>query len=124
MSRSSLQAEEDGIQHQNPQYAIAERTANYLRQHYKEPVSYQRLSDAMHFHQNYLSICMKNVRLHAPGISNAASDRTSQAIIDPHQRFDRTHCRRIRIRFFPYFIRRFIRYTGFKPKSFRQKYRS
>ena len=103
MSCSSLQAEEDGIQHQNPQYAIAERTANYLRQHYKEPVSYQRLSDAMHFHQNYLSICMKNVRLHAPGISNAASDRTSQAIIDPHQRFDRTHCRRIRIRFFSVF---------------------
>lgn len=54
-----LQTEEEGIQHHHPHYAIAERTANYLRQHYKEPVSYRRLAEAMHFHQNYLSICMK-----------------------------------------------------------------
>ena len=93
-----FQAEDEGIQQQHPHYAIAERTASYLRTHYKEPVSYQQLSDAMHFHQNYISICMKNIRLHAPGVSDAASDRASKALADPHQRADRTHSRGIRVR--------------------------
>ncbi|WP_127593611.1 helix-turn-helix transcriptional regulator [Paenibacillus lautus] len=120
-----FQAEEEGIQHQNPQYAIAERTANYLRQHYKEPVSYQQLSDAMHFHQNYLSICMKKTFGCTPleFLTRHRIEQAKQMLIHTN---DPIGCIAEESGFgsFPYFIRCFVRYTGFKPKSFRQKYRS
>ncbi|WP_339265754.1 AraC family transcriptional regulator [Paenibacillus sp. FSL K6-1330] len=120
-----FQAEEDGIQHQNPQYAIAERTANYLRQHYKEPVSYQRLSDAMHFHQNYLSICMKKTFGCTPleYLTRHRIEQAKRLLIHTNDPIGRI-AEESGFGSFPYFIRCFIRYTGFKPKSFRQKYRS
>lgn len=120
-----FQAEEDGIQHQNPQYAIAERTANYLRQHYKEPVSYQRLSDAMHFHQNYLSICMKKTFGCTPleFLTRHRIEQAKRLLIHTNDPIGRI-AEESGFGSFPYFIRCFIRHTGFKPKSFRQKYRS
>lgn len=120
-----LQAEEDGFQHQNPQYAIAERTANYLRQHYKEPVSYQRLSEAMHFHQNYLSICMKKTFGCTPleFLTRHRIEQAKRLLIHTNDPIGRI-AEESGFGSFPYFIRCFIRYTGFKPKSFRKKYRS
>ncbi|MEC0256307.1 helix-turn-helix domain-containing protein [Paenibacillus lautus] len=120
-----FQAEEEGIQHQNPQYAIAERTANYLRQHYKEPVSYQQLSDAMHFHQNYLSICMKKTFGCTPleFLTRHRIEQAKQMLIHTNDPIGRI-AEESGFGSFPYFIRCFVRYTGFKPKSFRQKYRS
>jgi AraC-like DNA-binding protein len=120
-----LQTEEEGIQHHHPHYAIAERTANYLRQHYKEPVSYRRLAEAMHFHQNYLSICMKKT-LGCTPLEYLTRHRIEQAkrlLIHTNDPIGRI-AEESGFGSFPYFIRCFIRYTGIKPKSFRQKFRS
>lgn len=38
---------------------IAERTALYINTHYKENLNYKTLSSSLHFHPNYISLCMK-----------------------------------------------------------------
>lgn len=121
-----FQAEEEGIQQkQNPHYVIAERTANYLRKHYKEPVSYERLSDAMHFHQNYLSKCMKKTFGCTPleFLTRHRIEQAKQMLIHTNDPIGHI-AEESGFGSFPYFIRCFSRYTGFKPTSFRQKYRS
>ncbi|ETT66195.1 helix-turn-helix transcriptional regulator [Paenibacillus sp. FSL H8-457] len=120
-----FQAEEEGIQQQHPHYAIAERTANYLRAHYKEPVSYQQLSDAMHFHQNYISICMKKTFGCTPleFLTRHRIEQAKRLLIHTNEPIGRI-AEESGFGSFPYFIRCFVRYTGFKPNSFRLKYRS
>jgi len=120
-----FQAEEEGIQHLHPHYAIAERTASYLRQHYKEPVSYRRLSEAMHFHQNYLSICMKKAFGCTPleYLTRHRIEQAKRLLIHTNDPIGRI-AEETGFGSFPYFIRCFIRYAGIKPKSFRQKYRA
>lgn len=43
----------------SPGYALAEKTEAYLKQHYREELSNERLAEAMHFHLNYITRCMK-----------------------------------------------------------------
>ena len=64
----------------NPRLLVAEKAAAYLRLHFKETLSYKQLSDHMHFHSNYIALCMKShIRLYPAGIFNASSGRASEA---------------------------------------------
>ncbi|GAB6931179.1 AraC family transcriptional regulator [Paenibacillus sp. JCM 10914] len=120
-----LQAEEEETYPWSPHYVIAERTADYLKKHYKEAISYQRLSEAMHFHQNYLSICMKKTFGCTP-LEYLTRHRIQQAkhlLIHTNDPVGRV-AEECGFGSFPYFIRCFSKHTGFKPKAFRQNYRS
>jgi AraC-like DNA-binding protein len=40
---------------------VAEQTAAFLRQHYREEISYALLKEQLHFHPSYLSRCMRRI---------------------------------------------------------------
>lgn len=42
-------------------FHIAEKAVTYLRSRYAEPISYAALSEAVHYHPNYIARCMKTV---------------------------------------------------------------
>lgn len=44
---------------QSPGYALAEKTEAYLKQHYREALSNEGIAEALHFHVNYITRCMK-----------------------------------------------------------------
>ncbi|XEC93368.1 helix-turn-helix domain-containing protein [Paenibacillus tarimensis] len=44
-----------------PAVRLAEKTESYLRQNFKERITNETLSEALHFHPNYIVRCMKEV---------------------------------------------------------------
>ncbi len=44
-----------------PAVRLAERTEAYIRRHYREPLTNGKLAEALHFHPNYITRCMKVV---------------------------------------------------------------
>ena len=51
--------EEGGTAAKDAQLALADEAAAFLRRNYREPVSYKELSEQLHFHPNYIALCMK-----------------------------------------------------------------
>lgn len=45
----------------SPQSACAEKAASYLREHYNEPFSAQKLGESINFHPVYIARCMQKV---------------------------------------------------------------
>lgn len=106
------------------QFLIAEAAALYLRNHYRESVSYERLSQNVHFHENYISLCMKQTFGCTP--------------LDYLIRYRIGQAKRLLIRTndpvgaiaeatgfgsFPYFVRCFVKQTGQRPNAFRKQFR-
>lgn len=117
--------EEDGMPKNNPHLQLAEEAAAYLRQHYKEPVSYKELADSLHFHANYIALCMKKIFGCTP-LEYLTRHRVEQAkrmLIYTNEPIGKV-AEETGFGSFPYFIRCFTRNTGMKPLSLRQRYRS
>ncbi|MDF2959941.1 MAG: AraC family transcriptional regulator [Paenibacillus sp.] len=116
--------EQAGMLSISPQLQLAEQAAAYMRQHYQEAVSYKEMSDALHFHANYIAICMKKSFGCTPleFLTRYRVEQAKKLLIitnDPIGKIAET----TGFRSFPYFVRCFSRYTGMKPMSFRQQYR-
>ncbi|MFP4974662.1 helix-turn-helix transcriptional regulator [Paenibacillus sp. CN-4] len=102
---------------------LAERTEAYLRSHYTEPLTNASLSEALHFHYNYLSRCMKRVYGVTP-MEYLTDYRLEQAkllllktelpvaLIAERTGFGST----------PYFSRRFAERMGNSPLRFRRRH--
>lgn len=120
---SMLQHTEGG-EVQNPHLKVAELAGEYLRRHYREPISYKRMSEALHFHSNYIAICMKKTFGCTPleYLTRHRIEQAKQTLIHTDDPIGRV-AEQTGFGSFPYFVRSFARYTGHTPKSFRQLYR-
>ncbi|WP_123042395.1 helix-turn-helix domain-containing protein [Cohnella candidum] len=108
----------------SPHYAVAEKAAAFLRDHYREEVGYRRLSEALHFHANYISICMKRTFGCTP-LDYLTRHRVEQAkrlLIHTDGKIGGI-AEETGFGSFPYFVRCFTRYAGMTPKAFRKQYR-
>ncbi|UJF34882.1 helix-turn-helix transcriptional regulator [Paenibacillus hexagrammi] len=117
--------EDDGLPMNQPHLRVAEQSAAFLRTHYKEAISYKELSEELHFHSNYIALCMKEAFGCTP-LEYVTKYRLEQAKLllihtdDPISKIaDETG-----FGSFPYFIRCFNKHVGCTPKAFRMQYRS
>ncbi|MDQ0058531.1 helix-turn-helix domain-containing protein [Paenibacillus harenae] len=110
----------------SPQLQIAERAAIYLRQHFNVPLSYKQLAEELHFHANYISICMKKAFGCTPleYVTRYRIEKAKRQLIhtnDPVGKIADDNG----FGSFPYFIRCFAKHTGgMKPKAFRMQFRT
>jgi AraC-like DNA-binding protein len=107
-----------------PHILVAEQAASFLRQNYRNPVSYAELAEAVHFHPNYVALCMKRVFGVTP-LEFVTRYRIEQAKLLLIHTNDQIGIIAEDSGFgsFPFFIRCFTKHTGFRPKAFRMKYR-
>lgn len=116
--------EEDGMAASCPHLVIANEAASFLRRHYKETLSYKRISEMLHFHANYIALCMKKAFGCTP-LEYLTRHRVEQAkrmLIHTNEPIGKI-AEETGFGSFPYFVRCFSRYTGSKPKAFRMRYR-
>jgi len=107
----------------SPAVDIAEQTEAYIRNHYAEPLTNVSLSEALHFHYNYLARCMKRIYGLTP-MEYLTDYRLEQAklmllkteipiaLIAERTGFEST----------AYFSRRFSQKIGLSPLRFRKQY--
>ncbi|TBL81502.1 helix-turn-helix transcriptional regulator [Paenibacillus thalictri] len=116
--------EESSAAQSSPQLVLANRVIAFLRSHYAEPLSYTRLAEQLHFHENYISLCMKNIYGCTP-LEYLTRHRIEQAkhlLIHTNEPVSLI-AESTGFGSFPYFIRCFTRHTDCTPKQFRMRYR-
>lgn len=120
---SMLQNEEKSDS-QSSHLKVAEQAGEFLRRHYNEPISYRRLSESLHFHPNYISLCMKRTFGCTPleFLTRYRVEQAKQKLIHTNDPIGNI-AEETGFGSFPYFIRCFTRYAGLKPKSFRLLHR-
>ncbi|KIL40850.1 AraC family transcriptional regulator [Gordoniibacillus kamchatkensis] len=104
---------------------VAERAAAWLRQRYKESVSYKQLAEALHFHPNYIALCMKKAFGCTPHdyLTRHRIEQAKQLLIHTNEPVGAI-AEQTGFGSFPYFVRCFARYAGEKPTAFRRRYRA
>lgn len=108
-----------------PSFAVAERAAAYLQQRYREPISYEAMAEALHFHPNYVARCMKRVYGCTP-LEYLIRYRLEQA----KHRLAYTDepigeiAADAGFGSFAYFVKRFVKQVGCRPRDYRLRYRS
>ncbi|MBB6672426.1 AraC family transcriptional regulator [Cohnella nanjingensis] len=108
----------------HPQFAIAEQAAAFLRTHYRRPLSYAELSEAVHFHPNYIARCMKAVFGCTP-LEYLTRYRIEQAkgqLVRTDEPVGRI-AEDVGFGSFPFFVRCFAKHTGCRPREYRMRYR-
>ncbi|MGM0881272.1 MAG: helix-turn-helix transcriptional regulator [Bacillota bacterium] len=117
--------EESGAAADSPYLQIAEETALFLRRHYKDPLSYKQMAEALHFHPNYIAICMKKTFGCTPldYLTRHRIEQAKRQLIHTNDPIGKI-AEDTGFGTFPYFIRCFSKHTGTKPKAFRMQYRS
>jgi YesN/AraC family two-component response regulator len=106
------------------QIQVAEDAAAYLRHHYRESVSYSDLADSIHFHPNYISLCMKSVFGCTP-LEFLTRHRIEQAklmLIHTNDPIG-TIAEKSGFGTFPFFVRCFKKHTGHRPRDYRNNFR-
>lgn len=107
----------------SPIVSLAEQTETYLKQNYRREITNGDLAEAMNFHVNYITRCMKQVYgvtpmeyLHRHRLEQAKLLllRTDWPIAHVAEQVGYEHA--------PYFTRRFSQYAGMSPRQYRQKY--
>jgi len=119
-----LLQEESAAPASSPHLIVAEEAAAYLRRHYQEPLDYKRMAEALHFHPNYIAICMKKTFGCTPleFLTRHRVEQAKRLLIHTNEPIGAI-AERTGFGSFPYFVRRFSRYTGYKPRAFRNLYR-
>ncbi|MDO3409105.1 AraC family transcriptional regulator [Saccharibacillus sp. CPCC 101409] len=107
----------------SPAESVAERTESYIREHYAQPLTGASLSEALHFHYNYLTRCMKRVNGLTP-MEYLAECRLEQArlLLLRTELSVAAVAERVGFETAPYFSRRFAERFGVSPLRFRQRH--
>lgn len=103
--------------------AVAEATEAYIRQHYQEPLSNERLAEELHFHYNYLARCMKEEYGLTP-IEYVMKVRLEQAkllLLKTDWAMPRI-AEQVGFEYASYFSRCFRNANGISPLQFRKQY--
>ncbi|GIQ63262.1 putative HTH-type transcriptional regulator YisR [Paenibacillus cisolokensis] len=109
----------------SPRLAVAEEAAVFLRRHYREPLHYKRMSEALHFHANYIALCMKEAFGCTP-LEYLTRYRIEQAkllLVNTNEPVGKV-AEETGFGSFPYFVRCFRRHAGLTPSAFRKQFRS
>lgn len=103
---------------------VAEDTAAFLRRHYREVISYKQISEQLHFHANYLSLCMKRAYGCTPlaYLTGYRLEQAKRLLIHTDAPIGQI-ADRCGFGSLPYFIRCFQRLEQTSPRQFRQRYR-
>ncbi|WP_219835086.1 helix-turn-helix domain-containing protein [Paenibacillus sp. R14(2021)] len=117
--------EEGGTAAKDPQLALADEAAAYLRRHYREQVSYKALAEQLHFHPNYIALCMKKAFGCTPldYLTRYRIEQAKQLLIHTSEPIGKI-AEAAGFLTFPYFVRCFAKHAGSRPKAFRMRYRS
>ncbi|MFC4812470.1 helix-turn-helix domain-containing protein [Paenibacillus sp. GCM10023250] len=117
--------EEGGASAKDPQLALADEAAAYLRRCYREPVSYKTLAEQLHFHPNYIAVCMKKAFGCTPldYLTRYRIEQAKQLLIHTGEPIGKI-AEDTGFVTFSYFVRCFGKHTGTRPKAFRQRYRT
>jgi len=116
--------EEGGTRGDRPYVRVAENAAVYLRRHYKEPLSYQRLAEALHFHQNHIALCMKKTFGCTPleYVTRYRVEQAKRLLIHTDEPIGHI-AEETGFGSFPYFVRCFSKHVGIQPRAFRMEHR-
>ncbi|MBB6735581.1 helix-turn-helix transcriptional regulator [Cohnella zeiphila] len=103
---------------------IADEAAAFLRRNYKAAFTYRKMSDALHFHANYISLCMKRVYGCTPldYLTRYRVEQAKRLLIDTNEAVGRI-AEESGFGSFPYFVRCFGRLAGMTPAAFRKQFR-
>ncbi|NGZ73784.1 helix-turn-helix transcriptional regulator [Saccharibacillus alkalitolerans] len=107
----------------SPAESVAERAERYIRSHYAETLTGASLSEALHFHYNYLTRCMKRVNGMTP-MEYLEEYRLEQArlLLLRTEASVAAVAERVGFETAAYFSRRFARRFGISPLRFRQRH--
>mgnify|MGYP002401514423 CR=1 FL=1 len=104
--------------------AIAEEAAAFLRRHFRETFTYKTMSDELHFHANYISLCMKRAYGCTPldYLTRYRIEQAKRLLVDTDDAVG-TIAENVGFGSFPHFVRCFGRLAGTTPKAFRMRFR-
>jgi YesN/AraC family two-component response regulator len=107
-----------------PHIIVAEEAASFLRQNYRYPVSYAKLAESIHFHPNYIALCMKRIFGCTPleFITRYRIEQAKLMLMHTNEQIGKV-AEDSGFGSFPFFIRCFTKHTGYGPKAYRMKYR-
>ncbi|WP_336784978.1 helix-turn-helix transcriptional regulator [Paenibacillus sp. MMO-177] len=109
---------------QSSHLQLAEDAALYLRKHYRDPLSYKRMAEELHFHANYIALCMKRTFGCTPldYVTQYRIEQAKRLLIHTNDPVGAI-AEDTGFGSFPYFVRCFHKRTGKTPKQFRMLYR-
>ncbi|MBP3965396.1 helix-turn-helix transcriptional regulator [Paenibacillus lignilyticus] len=116
--------EESNTAAKDPQLALADEAAAFLRRRYREQLRYKELSEHLHFHANYIALCMKKAFGCTPQdyLTRYRIEQAKQLLIHTGEPIGKI-AEETGFQTFPYFVRCFSKHTGARPKEFRSRYR-
>ncbi len=103
---------------------IADEAAAFLRRNYRDAFTYKTMAEELHFHANYISLCMKRAYGCTPldYLTRYRVEQAKRLLIDTNEAVGRI-AENTGFGSFPYFVRCFGRLAGTTPKAFRSQYR-
>ncbi|WP_199613872.1 helix-turn-helix transcriptional regulator [Paenibacillus alkalitolerans] len=118
-----LEEEEYGDNPPTSVMRLAERTEEYLRQHYQRDLKNETLAQALHFHPNYIVRCMKEIYQCTP-MEYLLKIRLEQGklLLIKTEWPVAIVAERVGFNYAPYFSSCFKRYMGMSPLAFRKLY--
>ncbi|MEF2966186.1 AraC family transcriptional regulator [Paenibacillus sp. M1] len=107
----------------SPQSACAERAASYLREHYREPFSAQKLGESINFHPVYIARCMQKVFGCSPSayLLRLRIDQAKLLLIRTDLPVERI-AEEVGFNQAAYFTASFTRMEGLSPRKYRQRF--
>lgn len=107
----------------SPAVTLAEQTESYLKNNYRLPVTNEMLSDALHFHHNYISRCMKQVYGMTPQeyLLRYRLDQAKLLLLRTDWPIARI-AEQVGFEHAAYFTRRFTEHNGLSPRDYRKRY--
>lgn len=102
---------------------LAERASAYIQEHYREKVTNEALSSALHFHTNYIVRCMKSRYGRTPleYLQDFRLEQAKRLLITTEWSIERI-AEEIGFRYTPYFSACFKQNVGISPFQFRKQY--
>lgn len=107
----------------NRMYTIAEKAAEYIRQNSQENLRYDKLAGTLHFHENYIALCMKKTFGCTPleYLTYFRLEKGKHMILHTDMPIGMIS-EKVGFSSVSYFVRCFTKKYGVSPKVYRQRY--
>ncbi len=102
---------------------LAEQVENYLRENFQKEITNEILAEALHFHPNYISRCMKEIHRCTPMeyLLEYRIEQAKQFLLKTQWPVSAI-AERVGFNYAPYFSTCFQRFTGTTPLAFRKQH--
>ncbi|WP_059042522.1 AraC family transcriptional regulator [Paenibacillus rubinfantis] len=106
-----------------PQSACAEKAASYLREHYDEPFSAQKLGESINFHPVYIARCMQKVFGCSPAVylQRLRIEQAKLLLLQTDLTIERI-AEQVGFNQAAYFTACFSKIEGMSPRKYRQRF--